>query len=41
MIALAQDEHDVASEQRARAILAREIARHARAMAELRVQLGD
>jgi hypothetical protein len=41
MIELAQDEHDLASEQRARAILAREIGRHARAMARLRVQFGD
>jgi hypothetical protein len=36
MIDLAQDAHDAASEARARAILAREFARHARAMAALR-----
>jgi hypothetical protein len=36
MIDLAQDAHDAASEARARAILAREYARHARAMAALR-----
>ena len=36
IIDLAQDAHDAASEARARAILAREFARHARAMAALR-----
>jgi hypothetical protein len=41
MIDLAQDAHDAASEARARAILAREFARHARAMAALRANAGD
>ncbi len=41
MIDLAQDAHDAASEARARAILAREYARHARAMATLRVNFGQ
>ncbi len=40
MIDLAQDAHDAASEARARAILAREYARHARAMAALRAKWG-
>jgi hypothetical protein len=40
MIDLAQDAHDAASEARARAILAREFARHARAMAALRARWG-
>jgi hypothetical protein len=41
MIDLAQDAHDAASEARARAILAREYARHARAMAALRARWGN
>jgi hypothetical protein len=41
IIDLAIDQHDAASEARARAILAREIARHARAMAALRARWGN
>jgi hypothetical protein len=40
IIDLAQEQHDAASEARARAILGREFARHARVMAALRARWG-